>query len=134
VINQPIRRVLRADVLVHMRHVLLLRRAATLALGALLALPPLLVSESLRADPPIGPPVCSMRLSIEVTPDVPDPTDPGFLSSLLGNHPGYALYFLGKGDDTHVYVQLQGPGPGERCQEVVDSMRNDGRVASVGVS
>jgi hypothetical protein len=117
-----------------MRRVLPVGPAARVALGAWLALPALLITEPSRADPPMAPPTCSARLSIEVTPDVPDPTDPGFLSSLLGDHPGYQLYFLGKGDDTHVYVQLQGPGPGERCREVIDSMRNDGRVASIGVS
>lgn len=132
-INQPIRRVLRADVLLRMRRASL-RPAAKVALGAMLALPALLITQPSRADPPMAPPTCSMRLSIEVTPDVPDVTDPGFLSSLLSNHPGYQLYFLGKGDDTHVYVQLQGPGPGERCREVIDSMRNDGRVASIEAS
>lgn len=131
--SQPVRRVLRADVLARVRRTLL-RLAGTLALAAWLALSALLATAPARADPPMGPPTCSLRLSIEVTPDVPDPTDPGFLSSLLGNHPSYQLYFLGKGDDTHVYVQLQGPGPGERCQEVVDSMRNDGRVSSIEVS
>src|SRR5215470_1751309 len=104
------------------------------AVGALLALPALLASESARADPPMAPPTCALRLSVEVTPDVPDPTDPGFLSSLLSNHPGYQLYLLDKVDDTHVDLQLQGPGPGERCREVVDSMRNDGRVSSIDVS
>lgn len=82
----------------------------------------------------MGPPICALRLSVEVTPDVPDPTDPGFLSSLLSNHPGYQLYLMGKVDDTHVILQLQGPGPGERCREVVDSMRNDGRVSSIDAS
>jgi hypothetical protein len=105
-----------------------------LACGALLALPALLASETVLADPPMGPPTCALRLSLEVTPDVPDPTDPGFLSSLLGNHPAYQLYLLGKVDDTHVILQLQGPGPGERCREVIDSMRNDGRVSSIDVS
>jgi len=133
VINLPIRRVLRADVLERMRRQLV-RPAAALALVAWLALPALLITAPSRADPPIGAPVCSMRLSIEVTPDVPDPTDPGFLSSLLGNHPGYQLFLLGKIDDTHVNLQLQGPGPDERCRQVVDSMRNDGRVSSIDVS
>lgn len=86
------------------------------------------------ADQPVAPPMCSMRLSVEVTPDVPDPGDAGFISSLLGNHSGYQLFLLRRVDDTHVDLQLQGPGPVERCQEVVDSMSNDGRVASVQVN
>jgi len=86
------------------------------------------------ADPPMAPPMCSMRLSVEVTPDVPDPSDPGFISSLLGNHAGFQLFLLRRVDDTHVDLQLQGPGPAQRCQDVVDSMSNDGRVASINVS
>jgi len=85
------------------------------------------------ADQATGPPMCSMRLSVEVTPDVPDPGDAGFISSLLGNHPSYQLFLLRRVDDTHVDLQLQGPGPAERCQDVVDSMSDDGRVASIEV-
>jgi len=83
------------------------------------------------ADEPMAPPTCSLRLSVEVTPDVPNPGDGGFISSLLGNHPGYQLYLLDVVDDTHVHLQLQGPGGPERCQAVVDSMSNDGRVANI---
>ena len=83
------------------------------------------------ADEPIAPPSCSLRLAVEVTPDVPNPGDGGFISSLLGNHPGYQLYLLGVVDDTHVNLQLQGPGSADSCQAVVDSMRNDGRVLNI---
>jgi hypothetical protein len=106
-------------------------RAAVTAAGAALAL---LATYTLRADEPIEPPKCSLRLSVEVTPDVPNPGDGGFLSSLLGDHAGYQLFLLNVVDDTHVNLQLQGPGPVERCQAVVDSMRNDGRVLSIDTS
>jgi hypothetical protein len=91
----------------------------------------LLAMHPLRADPPMSPPTCAMRLSLEVTPDVPDPTDGGFLSSLLGDHPTYQLFLLSRDDDTHVTLQLQGPGPAERCREVITSMSHDGRVQSI---
>jgi hypothetical protein len=94
----------------------------------------LLAMHTANADQPIAPPECSMRLLVEVTPDVPSPGDGGFISSLLGNNTGYQLFLLGVVDDTHVSVQLQGPGPTERCQAVVDSMRNDGRVLSIQAS
>jgi hypothetical protein len=94
----------------------------------------LLQTGAADADEPIAPPQCSLRLSVEVTPDVPNPGDGGFLSSLLGNHAGYQLYLLRVVDDTHVNLQLQGPGPAERCQAVVDSMSNDGRVRSIQVN
>jgi hypothetical protein len=86
-----------------------------------------------KADQPMAPPKCAMSLSIEVTPDVPDPSDSGFISSLLGDHPGYRLFLLQAVDNTHVNLQLQGPGPDQRCQAIVDSMRNDGRVLSIQV-
>jgi len=44
------------------------------------------------------------------------------------------LYLVRIVDDTHVNLRLQGPGPDERCQAVVDSMRDDGRVASIDTS
>ena len=132
-IKHTIRRVLRADLLARAPS----RRGSVIATAVVSAMTGLLLfvaTQPACADPPIAAPTCSLRLSVEVTPDVPDPTDAGFVSSLLGNHPGYQLYFLGKVDDTHVNLQLQGPGPGERCREIVDSMRNDGRVASIDVS
>ncbi len=87
-----------------------------------------------NADEPMPAPRCAVRLSVAVTPDVPDPSNSGFLSSLLGDHAEYQLLLLSRDDDTHVTLQLQGPGPAERCHAVVDSMRNDGRVQSIQVN
>ena len=102
--------------------------AAGSAAAAVLAL---LASYGVYADEPVAPPKCSMSLSVEVTPDVPNPGNGAFISSLLGNHTEYQLFLLRVVDDTHVKLQLQGPGPDERCQAVVESMRNDGRVQSI---
>ena len=88
---------------------------------------------SVGADEPIAAPKCAMHLSVEVTPDVPNPGDGGFISSLLGNHAGYQLFLLRVVSDTQVELQLEGPGPNERCQEVVDAMSDDGRVESIDV-
>jgi len=106
-------------------------RAVATAAGAALAL---LATHTINADEPIAAPQCSMRLSVEVTPDVPNPGNGAFISSLLGNHAGYQLFLLRVVDDTHVDLQLQGPGPAEACESVVDSMRNDGRVLSIDTS
>jgi len=106
-------------------------RVVPIAAGAVLAL---LATHSVNADEPITPPKCAMRLSVEVTPDVPNPGNGAFISSLLGNHVGYQLFLLRVVDDTHVNLQLQGPGPAEACEAVVDSMRNDGRVQSIDTS
>jgi hypothetical protein len=94
----------------------------------------LLAMYKVEADQPIAPPKCAMRISVEVTPDVPNPSDSEFISSLLGDHPGYQLFLLQVVDDTHVNLQLQGRGPDQRCNAVVDSMRKDGRVSSIQVN
>lgn len=107
---------------------------ARVGMPALIAAVGLLTaSYNVRADDPMAPPKCAMRLSVEVTPDVPNPSDAGFISSLLGNHAGYQLFLLRVASDTRVELQLQGPGPNERCQEVVDDMDDDGRVESIDV-
>lgn len=74
---------------------------------------------------------CGARLTVELTPDVPDVSDPGFLSSLLGNHPAYRLYLLKRDDLTGIELELTGPGPTYRCQRVIETMRKDARVLSI---
>jgi hypothetical protein len=76
---------------------------------------------------------CDMRLRVELTPDVPDPHDAGFISSLLGNHPDYRLILQREDpdDSSVIALDLSGPGPEAGCREVVTSMRKDARVASV---
>jgi hypothetical protein len=104
------------------------------AASAIVAVFGLFGAFAVHADEPVAPPTCAMRLTVEVTPDVPNPSDGAFISSLLGDHAGYQLFLLQTVDDTHVILQLQGPGAAERCEAVVDGMRNDGRVLSIQVS
>lgn len=85
-------------------------------------------SAQVSAAPPAP---CSMRLNVELTPDVPNPRDPGFLSSLLDNHPAYRLTLVRQDDASDIVVELSGPGPQEGCDEVIDTIRKDGRVLSV---
>jgi len=103
--------------------------AAVAAAGSAAVL--LLAGRAASADEPVAPPQCALRLSLEVTPDVPNPTDPGFISSLLGDNVGFNLFLLKRVDDTHVNLQLQGPGEMSNCRAVVRSMREDGRVSSI---
>jgi hypothetical protein len=88
----------------------------------------LLGSVAAQAEPL---PECTMHLMVELTPDVPNPHDPGFLSSLLSDHPQYQLSWGGRLDMSLVALDLSGPGPLDRCEDVVDTMRRDGRVLSV---
>lgn len=74
---------------------------------------------------------CDMQLVVELTPDVPDPRDPAFLGSLLSNESGYLLTFVREVGDSSIVVELSGPGPEDRCQEVLEVIRKDGRVLSV---
>jgi hypothetical protein len=76
---------------------------------------------------------CDMRLIVELTPDVPNPDDPGFLSSLLSNQAGYRLSLQEQESDSVVVLDLAGPGPAYECQNVVETLRRDARVLSVRV-
>jgi hypothetical protein len=77
--------------------------------------------------------VCDARLTVELSPSVPRATDDGFLSSLLNNHSAYRLELLRQDDSSVIEVDLTGPGPSYRCQNVVESMRKDARVESIRV-
>ena len=109
------------------RWLTLVAAALITALGALI-----LVGASSTADA-ASPASCDLRLTVELTPDVPNPGDPGFLSSLLSNHPGYRLTLQQQDDDYAIVLDLTGPGPDYRCQNVIETMRRDARVLSVRV-
>jgi len=52
-----------------------------------------------------------MQLTVELTPDVPDPQDAGFLSSLLSNQVNYRLTMLRERDGSVIVLELTGPAP-----------------------
>ena len=78
-------------------------------------------------------PVCEARLTVELSPGVPRASDDGFLSSLLSNHFSYHLELLRQDGFSVIEVDLTGPGPSYRCQNVIESMRKDARVESIRV-
>jgi hypothetical protein len=88
-----------------------------------------LISNTASAAPP-G--VCDVRLTVELTPDVPNPTDTGFLDSLLSNQVDYLLSLRRERSDTLLVLELTGPGPG--CRNAIEAIRRDGRVLSVRVN
>ena len=98
--------------------------------GGALILSVLLGTNAAEAAPPAP---CDMRLSVELTPDVPNPGDVGFLTSLLGDHSGYQLTLRRQRDGSVLVLELSGPGPDYLCRNVVEAMRKDGRVLSVRV-
>jgi len=74
-----------------------------------------------------SPAVCNMRLSVELTPDVPNPVDLGFLSSPPEQiRAGYRLTLQGWRPGSVIVIELTGSGPDSRCQDVVEAMRKDG--------
>jgi hypothetical protein len=79
-------------------------------------------------------PSCDVRLTVELTPDVPNPTDAEFLSSLLSNQIDYRLSLRRERSDSLLILELTGPGPSYRCEKAIEAIRRDGRVLSVRVS
>ena len=77
---------------------------------------------------------CDVRLTVELTPDVPNPRDEGFLGSLLSNQVDYLLSLREERGDAHLVLELTGPGPAYRCREAIETIRKDGHVLSVRVS
>jgi hypothetical protein len=106
---------------------------ATLSMFALLGLSPVAQADGIGQAAAVAP--CAMQLRVELTPDVPDPSDAGFVSSLLGNHADYRLTLQGLDpeDSSVIVLDLMGPGPEAGCRQVVEAMRKDGRVALVKV-
>jgi hypothetical protein len=90
-------------------------------------------AEGIAQAAPISP--CDLRLRVALTPDVPNASNAGFISSLLSNHLDYQLVLQGqdRGDSSVIVLNLTGPGPEAGCREVVNSMRRDARVVSVEV-
>jgi hypothetical protein len=105
------------------------RGHALLAAMLIVLLSALFLSEAAATAEP--PNTCRIHLLVELTPDVADPRNVGFLSSLLSNHVSYQLTFNQELDGSIVDLELTGPGPDYRCQNVVKAMRRDGRVLSI---
>jgi hypothetical protein len=99
--------------------------SAALLIGALMAGPA-------WADPAPPPAVCTRHLTLQLTPDVSNPRDLTFLSSLV-TIPGYQLTWSGQQDDSSIEVVLSGPGPEDQCRAVIAAMRKNSRVQSVSV-
>lgn len=72
---------------------------------------------------------------VELTPDMPQPLDAGFVSSLLSKHSTFRLTLRQQDayNPSVIALDLAGPGPEAACREVVNSMRKDARVVSVEV-
>jgi hypothetical protein len=99
-------------------------------IGAVVLLSVLVANTASAAAP--GP--CDVRLTVQLTPDVPNPTDAGFLSSLLSNEVDYLLSLRRARSDSLLVLELTGPGPDRRCRSAIEAIRRDGRVLAVHVN
>ena len=77
---------------------------------------------------------CDVGLTVELTPDVPNPRDTGFLGSLLSNQVNYLLTLRQSRAASLVVLELTGSGPAYRCRQAIEAIRRDGRVLSVHVN
>ena len=104
---------------------------ATALLITVLEVLPVAQAEGTAQVAPVA--ACDMRLRVEPTPDVSNPRDADFISSLLSNHPDYQLTLQRHEFETSsvITLNLSGPGPEAGCREVVNSMRRNARVLSV---
>jgi len=100
-------------------------RAGLIAVGAVAAV--LAVNQAESAIPDR----CQARLLIRVTPDVPNPRDPSFLSALTSS-PLYELIWI-KGHDQTGTVELRGPATDYRCGEEIKRMRNASQIEELKV-
>src|ERR1700740_3115561 len=97
---------------------------------ALLLLATVVVSNTAIGEAPAP---CDVRLTVQLTPDVPNPTDQGFLNSLLSNQVDYLLTLRRQRSDTLLDLELTGPGPSHRCRQAIEAIRRDGHVLTVHV-
>jgi hypothetical protein len=94
---------------------------------AVLAVAALAVGSAAAAVPP----TCTRHLSVELTPDVPNPRDLAFLSSLL-TQPGFQLAWRGQTGSV-IELELTGPAPDDQCRAAIAAMRKDSRVQTITV-
>jgi hypothetical protein len=76
---------------------------------------------------------CDIHFTAELKPELSDVRDVAFLSSLLINQTAYHLELLRADDTSVVELDLSGPGPDYRCENVIETMREDERVLSIRV-
>ena len=74
---------------------------------------------------------CHARLLLKLTPDVPNPRDPTFLSALTAN-PLYAITWV-EGNDTTAVVDLTGPATDFHCEDEIRRLGRDAHILDLKV-
>jgi hypothetical protein len=80
-----------------------------------------------------APATCTLRLLVQLSGEVEDSRDPGFLSSLVGT-PGFVLTWISASKpDMTVTLKLTGQSSDYACRQEVERIRNDARVDELTV-
>ena len=87
------------------------------------------LSTSAAAD--TAPDRCHARLSLKLTPDVPNPRDPSFLSALTAD-PLYEITWV-NGQDSAVVVDLYGPATDYHCEQEINRLGRNGSILELQV-
>jgi len=74
---------------------------------------------------------CRARIEVTLDPEVNNPRDPSFLSSLLTT-PGYQLTWVSGNDETTIY-DLLGPATDDGCSNMVEQISKSSAVLNVRV-
>jgi hypothetical protein len=74
---------------------------------------------------------CHARLSLTLTPYVPNPRDPSFLSALSAN-PLYILTWV-EGNDSTAVVDLTGPATDYHCTDEIRRLSKDAHIMDLKV-
>jgi hypothetical protein len=75
--------------------------------------------------------MCRAQIEVKLTPDVPNPRDPSFLSALAAN-PLYQLLWI-RGTDTTVVYELRGPATDYNCEGEIKLLKRDAHVQDLKV-
>ena len=74
---------------------------------------------------------CQARLELRLTPDVPNPRAPAFLSALTAD-PLYELKWI-DGTDSTAVLELEGPATDYHCENEIGRISRDAHVLDLKV-
>ena len=78
-----------------------------------------------------APEMCRAQIEVKLTPDIPNPRDPSFLSALAAN-PLYQLLWI-RGTDTTAVYELRGPATDYKCEDEIKLLKRDAHVLDLKV-
>jgi hypothetical protein len=77
-----------------------------------------------------APEMCRAQIEVKLTPDVPNPRGPSFLSALAAN-PLYQLLWI-RGTDTTAVYEPRGPATDYKCEDEIKLLKRDAHVRCDG--